>query len=197
MLDPDLRRLTPGFEVQLDDLSHWHDDEIRGRAMGPAATLSWLFLRDGRREGRIIGKLVSWADLFRALDSVQNGRRALLQLFSYLSMVAPSITPGEFIEQVQRAIPERNDIVSTLAEQWMEQGEQRGINKGRVEGRLVGRRETVRRLIELKFGSLGSEAVTQIESADESALDRYTERVLTATAIEEVLGTLAGAGAFP
>jgi hypothetical protein len=37
-------------------------------------------------------------------------------------MVAPNISRNEFIEQDQRTIPERNDIVSTLAEQWMEEG---------------------------------------------------------------------------
>jgi hypothetical protein len=36
-------------------------------------------------------------------------------------MVAPNVQSSEFIEQVQRVIPERNDIVTTLAEQWMQQ----------------------------------------------------------------------------
>jgi hypothetical protein len=67
MADPELRRLTPEFEVHLDDISHSTDEELRARAMGPAATLDFLFLRDGRREGRILEELVVWADLFRAV----------------------------------------------------------------------------------------------------------------------------------
>jgi hypothetical protein len=67
MADAELRRLTPEFEVQLDDISYKSDLELRARGMGPAATLSFLFLRDGRREGRVLEKLIVWVDLFRAV----------------------------------------------------------------------------------------------------------------------------------
>ncbi|HEY5960405.1 MAG TPA: hypothetical protein VIV60_27820 [Polyangiaceae bacterium] len=66
--------------------------------------------------------------------------------------------------------------MSTLAEKWLEEGEKKG------------RKETVRRLIELKFGALGGQAIAQIETADEAQLSSFIERVLTATSEEEVLG---------
>ncbi len=115
LADAELRRITPEFEVRLDDISHCSDEEIRARAMGPAATLAFLFLRDGRREGRILAELLAWAHLFRAVLAAPNGQRAILQLF-YLSKLAPSLGPEKLAERIQRAIPERNDIVSTLAE---------------------------------------------------------------------------------
>jgi len=184
MADSELRRLTPEFEVLLDDLSHCSDAEIRGRAMGPAATLAFLFLRDSRREGCVLAELLAWADLFRALDVIPEGRRAILRLFSYLLKVAPNLGLKELAEQVQRAIPERNDIVSTLAEKLLEQGEKKGLEKGRTEGY----RALVRRLIELKFGTLDCVTIARLESADEAALERFSERVLTATNVDEVLG---------
>ncbi|HEY5961242.1 MAG TPA: hypothetical protein VIV60_32015 [Polyangiaceae bacterium] len=70
--------------------------------------------------------------------------------------------------------------MSTLAEKWLEEGEKRGLEKGR--------KDTLRRLIELKFGPLGGQAVARIEAADESHLARFMERVLNATSVEEVLG---------
>ncbi len=82
MADADLQRRTPEFEVQLDDISHCSDEELRARAIGPAATLAFLFLRDSRREGRILAELLSWADLFHAVLAAPNGQRAILQLFS-------------------------------------------------------------------------------------------------------------------
>jgi hypothetical protein len=184
MTDADLQRLTPEFEVALDDISHCSDEELRARTMGPAATLAFLFLRDGRREGRILAELLAWADLFRAVLATPNGQRAILRLFSYLSMVAPSLGPEELAERIQRAIPERNDIVSTLAEKWIEEGEKKGIEKGRQEAY----RELVRRQIELKFGALDSVTIGRLESADEAALACYIERVLTATSVDGVLG---------
>jgi hypothetical protein len=176
----DLRRLTPEFDVLLDDISFTGDDEIRGRSMGPAATLGFFFLRDGRREGQVLERLVTWADLFRALDATSGGRGAALRLFSYLLRVAPALSLQELTQRVQSAIPERNDTVTTLAEQLMEEGKQ--------VGRLEGRRETVRRQIELKFGLLASDAIARLECADDASLERYTERVLTAMSIGEVLG---------
>jgi flagellar biosynthesis/type III secretory pathway protein FliH len=112
--------------------------------------------------------------------ALPDGQRAILRLFSYLSRVAPNVDPKDLTERIQRAIPERNDIVSTLAEKWLEQGEKKGRNEGR--------RETVRRLVELKFGVLDASAVAQLEAADDAALSRYIERVLTATSVGEVLG---------
>ncbi|HEY5961243.1 MAG TPA: Rpn family recombination-promoting nuclease/putative transposase [Polyangiaceae bacterium] len=106
MADTDLQRLTPEFEVQLDDISHCTDEELRARSMGPEATLGFLFLRDGRREGRVLDELVLWTDLFRAVITAPDGQRAILRLFNYLSSVAPNLDPKELTERVQRAMPE-------------------------------------------------------------------------------------------
>jgi predicted transposase YdaD len=198
MADAELRRLTPQFEVQLDDISHLSDEDLRMRGLGPAATLSLLFLRDGRREGRVVTQLRAWSDMLRDLSASPVGRDALLRLFSYLLMVAPSLALEDLAEQVQRAMPERNDVVSTLAEKLLEEGEKRGLEKGLQtglekgretglrEGLEKGRKETVRRLIELKFGALGSQAIDRIEAADEAQLASFMERVLRATTVEDV-----------
>jgi hypothetical protein len=118
--------------------------------------------------------------LLRAVLATPNGQRANLQLFSYLCRVAPNLSRAELAERLQRAIPERTDIVSTLAEQWIEEGEKKGLKKGR--------KETVRRLVELKFGPLDAAAIARLEAADEAALSGFIERVLTATSVGEVLG---------
>ncbi len=70
--------------------------------------------------------------------------------------------------------------MSTLAEKWIEEGEK----KGRTEGY----RALVRRQIELKFGILDGWSVTRIDAADDAALERYSERVHTATSVDGVLG---------
>jgi hypothetical protein len=84
-------------------------------------------------EGRVLEELFTWADLFRAVLELPDSQRAILQLFSYLSRVAPNLSAKELAERIQRAIPERNDIVSTLAEKWLEQGAKTGREEGRRE----------------------------------------------------------------
>jgi len=55
------------------------------------------------------------------------------------------------------------------------------------EGREKGKRETLLRLLAKKFGSLSEDVtahVRALQSADE--IDRYLDRVLTATSLEEM-----------
>ena len=59
--------------------------------------------------------------------------------------------------------------------------------QGLSQGLSRGKREPLRRLLELKFGSISSEAVVRLEVADGAALERYAERVITATSVGEVL----------
>jgi predicted transposase YdaD len=180
MSDPDLAQLTPAFEARLDDLSRLRDEALRARAMGPEATLGFVFLRDARRRGRILDELAKWADQFGFLNATLEGQRAILQLFSYLLIVAPNLDFEELTRRVHQAIPETENLVMTLAEKL--------IKQGRQEGRQEGYRTLVRRQIELKFGTLGPDALTQLDAADEATLIRYSERVLTAMSVEGVLG---------
>jgi hypothetical protein len=59
--------------------------------------------------------------------------------------------------------------------------------KGRAEGVLQGKRETLKRLLVAKFGSLPSEVQIRIDAVEsEEQLDRYLERVLTAQTLADV-----------
>lgn len=176
LADEVLRRLTPDFEVVVDDISYRSDVDLRGRSLGPGALLGLLFLRDGRREGRILAELEDWADLSRALLATPNGQRAIVQLFGYLTMVAPNLDRSDLEERVRQVIPETEELVMTLAEQLIQQGQSQG------------KRGLVRRQLELKFGALPTDAVSRLDSADESTLEQYAERFVTATSLSEVLG---------
>jgi len=56
-----------------------------------------------------------------------------------------------------------------------------------LKGLIQGKRETLKRQLTSKFGSLPSEVSTRIDSIEsEHELDEYLERVLTAQSFEEV-----------
>ena len=102
-----------------------------------------------------------------------DGARAVALLLRYLSLVA-AVDPVEVTAVLERQLPEAKELVMNWVERWKE------------EGRQEGRRRTLRRQLELRFGPLDDGALAQLESADEDALDRYTERVLTAGTVGEV-----------
>ena len=189
LFDPDLLaiqtlgRMTPAFEVVIDDISHLSDDVLGARGMSPRAALGLLFLRDGRREGRILMGMALWAELLMALWNSPNGRRALEQLIGYALRVTPSLDPSELSKKVGRVIPEAEELVMTAAEQLIQQGRAEGISLG-----LSRQRNLLRRQLELKFGALSADAIAQLESADEATLERYAERVITATVLSDVFG---------
>ena len=75
----------------------------------------------------------------------------------------------------------------TLAEKWMRQGRREGRKQGLEEGRLDGQRRLLEKLLRLKFGDLDPATLSWLQSANEAALEVASERVLTATAVAELI----------
>jgi predicted transposase/invertase (TIGR01784 family) len=61
--------------------------------------------------------------------------------------------------------------------------------QGRSEGRSEGKRQTLLRLLAIKFGELPPEPAARIEIASEADLDLWLERLLSATALDSVFGS--------
>lgn len=189
MADAVLRRMTPQFETVVDDISHASDAELRSRGLTAKAVLGLVFLRDGRSE-RILTTIECWADQFQELRASPEWERAISQLFSYLWRVASNLEWFYFQQRIRQVIPEAEELVMTLAEQLIQQGITKGMAQGVAQGLAQGlahQRKLVRRLLEVKFGALSDSAIARLESADEAALERYAERVITAKSVSEVL----------
>jgi len=85
---------------------------------------------------------------------------------------------GKWIAAIERS---REEGLQQGMEQVMEQGMEQGIQQSGVKMLL--------RLLELKFGADQAEANReQVESADAETLLMWSDRILTAKSIEEVLG---------
>ena len=76
-------------------------------------------------------------------------------------------------------------------EEWkrkgLEEGRQQGMQEGRQEGRQEGEARVLLRQLTLRFGDLPEDARKRIESADADTLLEWSERVLTASTLDEVL----------
>ena len=69
-----------------------------------------------------------------------------------------------------------------------EEGLKEGLKEGLVEGLKEGKRNFLLRLLELRFGPLPPVRHATLDAAGDATLDRWTDRVLTAATLDEVLG---------
>lgn len=71
----------------------------------------------------------------------------------------------------------------------MNKAREEGKDEGRTEGKAEGKAETLRKLLTIKFGELPPETAQRLFAAGEAELDRWTERLLSADSLENVLGS--------
>ena len=99
------------------------------------------------------------------------------------------------LAQYEREFPQENALMSSFAERFRQEGMQQGLEQGRAQGRTQGREQGARlgearmlaRQLELRFGPVSAEVRQRLEQADEATLMRWSERVLSARRLEDVL----------
>ncbi len=119
------------------------------------------------------------------------GWEAVAQLFRHLSEVSEG---GALFQALLEAIEseELREDVMGLRKEWedkaRELGKREGREEGREEGRAQGRAELLLKLLRLKFGKIPRSAAQRVRRASLDELDRWAERVMTASTLEDVLG---------
>jgi hypothetical protein len=103
---------------------------------------------------------------------------SLAQLLRYIAIVTDDLHLEVFRAKLAEQAPEVARAAMTIAEQMRREGEA----KGRAEGRA----EILTKLMTLKFGAVAPGFVTRIEAGTSDELDRWVERVLTATSVDDV-----------
>jgi predicted transposase YdaD len=183
---------VPKFRLLVDDLSLATDEQLHARAMSELGrVVLWLF-KTARSTEALLSGLAGWADLFRAVKAAPNGVAALGKIWHYVM----AVHEGSH-ERVLPALAatlddeEQRQTMSTIAEQLIEKGKKKGIEegleKGIEKGIAEGERATLVRLLEQRFGPLSATARKRIEQAKRANLERWLDRVLTATTLADVL----------
>ena len=85
--------------------------------------------------------------------------------------------------------PERRKAMKLGMEKGLEKGMEKGLQRGRQEGLTEGERQTLIRLATKRFGKLPAWARERLDSAGKKKLDRLSIRLLTASSLEELLGS--------
>jgi predicted transposase YdaD len=199
---------VPRFSFVLEDLAQTGDAELRERVTlaVPQAVL-WAF-QHARHEPDIVAAMRrDIRDLLVAMQAARTGLHALALLMSYIMEVTgtPTEEIGDFLE-LEVSPMAYEEFISTAErlrregreqglrqglEEGRKEGLEEGLEEGRREGLEEGRREVLCKQLTLRFGKLSPTARKRIARADSDALERWAERVLTATSLAEVF---AGSG---
>ena len=119
-------------------------------------------LRELEADPEKVLKYLDFIDIYSALD--ENERKIYYQQY-----------------------PEEANLMSTFAERFRQEGMQQGMQQGMHQGMQKGEAQILLRQLSRKFGELTEEKRRLVESADSERLLQWSERVLTAESIDEVL----------
>ncbi|MCC6875748.1 MAG: Rpn family recombination-promoting nuclease/putative transposase [Sandaracinaceae bacterium] len=184
LLDADAELLAlagpfiPAFELVVDDLTRIPEITLFERQMTAMARLVLWALRVVR-VGHDPALLVKWVEeLERARTAA--GREAFEVFFVYLSEV-------EGGQDLMKAILDADvsddvrEVAMGLRHKWEAEGEARGEARGQQKAN-----ELVLKQLRLRFGDLPLATIARVRGASVEELDRWAERVLTASSLEQV-----------
>ena len=179
-------RHVPRFSFLLDDISHATDEALKARAMSALGRLALWCLRHGREPEALIDELGRWLDLVHEVRRARNGATAMRSIWQYMFLVSERGKKEETVQRLLLAVGadagDQEDIVS-IADQFIEEGRAEGLREGRREGL----QHTLLKQLRVRFGPLSREVTERVEAAGLDALDAWTDSVLTAPTLDDVL----------
>ncbi len=188
LFDTELMSYAPKLSFILDDISHASDTALMARTASDArqvvSLVLWV-LRDSRATERLLASIPVWGPLL----GPQIPPEMIHRLIQYLLFVVSDLSAETIIGELAANAPTKETIM-TAAEQLIQKGRDESrvaaeqlIQKGRAEGA----RSVLLKLLTLKFGAISDEMEARIASADVAQVERWSERVLTATSAADVL----------
>lgn len=180
--DPELAAFIPNFELPIQDLGDLSNDEIQRWSLGACQQLAIWMLRDSRTAQRFRDNLPAWRGQFEQAASSPTGLEFLGVLFRYIMAVNEELALTEIRAKIHELAPAAEKAIMTITEQLLQQGRAEGLSQGRVEGHV----ELLMRLLALRFGSLADSTRERLAHASLVELDRWAERLLVATTLDEV-----------
>ena len=170
-LDP----FIPAFRYVLTDLTTYSDEELQGDALLRVALLVLKYIFSPQLGERLPGILTLLANLAEQ----RSGLDYLYTVLRYVASGAPHLSRTVLSESVQRIFTRGNEIMSTIAEEW--------VREGLSEGRREEAAALVKRLLASRFGDLPEWVDARLQTASLARLEDYAVRVLDAANLEAVL----------
>jgi hypothetical protein len=211
ILDADAETFTafapfiPDFEFELDDLTRQSIDDLHARSLTSLAYVTVRLLRDARTNPRLLEELEAPREMAIWLR-IANGPEGLLDLerflrYLYRTVDAPDEEIRDFAHKlgsigeranmtaidryIAKVAPQiRADAIAEVAPQIRADAIAEVGPRIRAEGAAG----MLRRQLERKFGAIDAEIDARIRAASLDELERWSDRILTARSLREVIG---------
>jgi predicted transposase YdaD len=182
-----LAPFMPDFTFLLDDLARLDASALHARtSLTALATLVLFALARARHAADLVEEFTAFTECVSALLREPRGAEDWAVVVRYTLYVA-DLAPERFRELLRgRVSPESEEALMTTAERLLAQGRAEGEARGRAEGEARGRATLLVKQLSFKFGPLPADTADRIGRASLEELERWAERVLVASALEDV-----------
>ena len=128
--------------------------------------------------------------IFEGVEYDERGMYLFRYLIERANMSVERLEKG--LRHSPMAADKKEEMMSTPAQEWMEQGIEKGIEQGIEQGiekgMLAGKAETFLNLARVKFGKLSTSQVARVRNASSVDIDAWLERLITSDSIMDVFG---------
>ena len=127
-----IKEYIPDFNINLFDISHVSDEEIKGELLLRILFFTLKYISKPELKYKLREEILP---LFSELEDKAKRNEYLEVLLEYLSRSAGNLPEKELNDTVTQIFDEGGDLMATLSEKWMKQGEQKGKQEGKQEGK--------------------------------------------------------------
>lgn len=174
-----LHSYVPKFDYSVWDLSRYRDEDIKG---GVFLRVAFLLMKHIFRED-LGTKLPGFLRLLKGLHDKQSALQYLETALRYVSSGGSHVSREDLLKALNEiSDDEGDDIMATLAEQWIEEGVQKGMQQGMEQGtaRLLVRQ------ISKRFQAKADSVNKILEGLKTEAIEELGERFLDAESLDEI-----------
>lgn len=154
---------VPDFQYFLCDLSQYADEEIKGAILLRIGLLAmkYIFHED------LLQHLPGILALFHEI-AVRDRAIECLEIFlRYLFSAGSKLNKQDLKKVVTKAFPEGGVAMSTIAQQFIEEGKKQGFQEGKQQGRRQGILDAIETDLEFAFGEEGLKEMEEIKKIEE------------------------------
>ena len=190
-----LRPYQPNFHYHLSDFSHLSDETIRGEIWLRVclSVLRAIF------NPRLRHELDELANLAFRLSSQRTGLEYVRTIMYYLSDATEKVTREDLEEVLLRQGAEGEQVMATIAQEYIQEGIQLGIKQGLEQGleqgieqgRIQNLQDNILDLLDIRLGAVSDEVAEGVTAVTDTAILRQLHReAATAATIETFVDKL-------
>lgn len=182
-----LRAYWPELRFELTDLSLARSDPVRGTV----ALQVHLLLMQRIFDAQLGAMLRAILAQLRAVPEQSALVEYLEAMLTYVMQASGAVTRDELREAATAAFPdEGGELMTTLAETWLKEGEQKGRQEGIREGARTELLSGIELALDLKFGGLGLALMPEIAAIGDVDLLRAVRDAIRTAATPDALRRL-------